>query len=78
VETLKTCSNAHNQYEKDLKRQLQRVNDEDEREVMQVDLEELQEERGDLQVVIDKLKKHSDDAQRKGFPLNQHIVVYDS
>jgi hypothetical protein len=46
VETLTAFNDAHNQYEKDLKSQLQRVNNEDEREVMGVDLELLQEERG--------------------------------
>jgi hypothetical protein len=60
-----TALDAHNQYKKDLKRQLQRVNDEDEREVMQVDLEELQEERGDLLAVINELKKHSDEAKQR-------------
>jgi hypothetical protein len=35
VETLTSFNDAHNQYEKELKRQLRRVNDdEDEREVM--------------------------------------------
>jgi hypothetical protein len=48
VETRTACNNAHNQYEKDLKHQLRRVNNEDEREVMQVDLEELHEEHGEL------------------------------
>jgi hypothetical protein len=45
--------------------QLQRVNDEDKWEVMQVDLEELQEKRRDLLAVMDKLKKYNADAKQR-------------